>query len=124
MQKWEFATGGQISSSPAIGADGTIYFNSTDGNLYALRPDGTERWRLHTGGATESSPVLDAQGVIYLAANNGMIAVSEDGKSFGISTALPPMNVSPAVAADRTVYFRRRGGIWSRLRRTESSSGG
>jgi outer membrane protein assembly factor BamB len=104
-KKWAFAAGGQIGSSPAIGADGTIYFSSADGNLYALRPDGTERWRLRTGGATESSPVLDGQGVIYLDVNNLATAVSEDGKKLWEYPAVLPVDASPAVAADRTVYF-------------------
>ena len=104
-KKWAFATGGQIGSSPAIGADGTIYFSSTDGNLYALRPDGTERWRLRTGGASESSPVLDGQGVIYLDVNNMATAVSEDGKKLWVYGGSLLIDASPAVAADRTVYF-------------------
>ena len=39
-QKWTFATGGGMSS-PAVGADGTIYVGSLDFNVYALNPDGT-----------------------------------------------------------------------------------
>ena len=35
-KKWAFATGLYVYSSPAIGADGTIYFDSGDGNLYAV----------------------------------------------------------------------------------------
>jgi outer membrane protein assembly factor BamB len=104
-KKWAFSTGGQIGSSPAIGADGTIYFTSSDGNLYALHPDGTERWCLHTSGDTESSPVLDGQGMIYLAVNNAEVAVSEDGKKLWDWGVVLPVDVSPAVAADRTVYF-------------------
>jgi hypothetical protein len=33
---WEFQTGGEVSSSPAIGADGTLYVGSSDGKVYAL----------------------------------------------------------------------------------------
>ena len=33
---WKFATGGAIDSSPAIGADGTVYVGSSDGKLYAI----------------------------------------------------------------------------------------
>ena len=38
--RWKFANGvpRSIWSSPAIGADGTIYFGSDDGNLYAVGP--------------------------------------------------------------------------------------
>ena len=39
-----------IHSSPAIGADGTIYVGSDDGKLYAINPDGTQKWAFTTGG--------------------------------------------------------------------------
>src|SRR5690606_35630142 len=34
--KWSFETGDKIYSTPAIGSDGTIYFGSYDGEVYAL----------------------------------------------------------------------------------------
>jgi outer membrane protein assembly factor BamB len=34
--KWRFKTGGAVVSSPAIDANGTIYFGSNDLYLYAL----------------------------------------------------------------------------------------
>ena len=47
-QKWAFQGRGDVQSSPAIGADGTLYVGSgedEDGsngnNLYAINPDGT-----------------------------------------------------------------------------------
>jgi len=42
----KYKTGGPISSSPAVDADGTVYFLSTDGFLYALEADGiTLKWK-------------------------------------------------------------------------------
>ena len=38
---WNFTTGDDVKSSPAIGADCTIYFGSNDNKVYALNPDGT-----------------------------------------------------------------------------------
>ena len=35
-KKWEFVTGGEVLSSPAVGSDGTIYFGSVDKKVYAL----------------------------------------------------------------------------------------
>ena len=55
---WEFATGGQIVSSPALNKNECVYFSSVDGFFYALNLDGKLRWRLQTGGITESSPVI------------------------------------------------------------------
>jgi outer membrane protein assembly factor BamB len=34
--KWSYTTKDGVSSSPAIGADGTVYAGSYDGQLYAL----------------------------------------------------------------------------------------
>ena len=36
---WEFVTGGDVGSSPAIGSDGTVYVGSYDKKLYAFRTD-------------------------------------------------------------------------------------
>jgi outer membrane protein assembly factor BamB len=59
-QKWVFPTGGDVSSSPAIDSDGTIYVGSDDGKLYAINPtNGTEKWYFTTGGEIFSSPVID-----------------------------------------------------------------
>ena len=34
---WEFETGGDVRSSPAIGSDGTVYVGSDDKKLYAIK---------------------------------------------------------------------------------------
>ena len=36
---WEFETGRAVSSSPAIGSDGTVYVGSQDKKLYAINGD-------------------------------------------------------------------------------------
>jgi len=66
---WAFATGTEleIKSSPAAGVDGTVYVPSLDGNLYSVRPDGTERWHFRCGSYTESSPVVEGAGNVYVA---------------------------------------------------------
>jgi len=55
-QKWAFPTGNLVVSSPAIGADGTLYVGSNNFNLYAINPDGTQKWAFLTGGNMGSSP--------------------------------------------------------------------
>ena len=37
-KKWEFLTGGHVGSSPAIGADGTVYVGSWDNKVHAIGP--------------------------------------------------------------------------------------
>ena len=72
-QKWKFPTVGTIvgtiESSPAIGADGTIYFTSRDCTVYALNPDGTQKWNFTlTTGACEgvNTPVIGTDGTVYV----------------------------------------------------------
>ena len=38
---WEFVTGDRVSSSPAIGSDGTVYVGSEDNKLYAISSNST-----------------------------------------------------------------------------------
>ena len=40
QKRWDFRTGDDVDSSPAIGADGTVYVGSDDHKLYALGPGG------------------------------------------------------------------------------------
>ncbi|NIN10723.1 MAG: PQQ-binding-like beta-propeller repeat protein, partial [Gemmatimonadales bacterium] len=56
---WLYQTGGRVSS-PAIGADGTVYVESGDMNFYALNPDGTEKWHFDMYDAFRTSPAIGA----------------------------------------------------------------
>ena len=38
-KKWEYTTVAGVQSSPAIGADGTVYVGGFDGKLYAFGPE-------------------------------------------------------------------------------------
>src|SRR5580704_3776528 len=39
-EKWAYAIRSEIKSSPAVGADGTIYFGGRDRRLHAINPSG------------------------------------------------------------------------------------
>ena len=71
--KWSFTTGGSIYSSPAIALDGSIYFGSDDGKLYALHPDGSEDWNYTTGDMVRSSPAIGADGSIYFGSDDNKL---------------------------------------------------
>ena len=36
---WEFETGNEVLSSPAISSDGTVYVGSNDNKLYAIKTE-------------------------------------------------------------------------------------
>ena len=78
---WKFRTASDVNSSPAIGADGTIYFGSRDNYLYALNPDGTLWWKFRTGDAVRSSPAIGEDGTIYVGSDDGYLyAINDSGQ--------------------------------------------
>ena len=75
-KKWSDTTGNSIDSSPAIGADGTIYVGSEDNKLYAINPNGTLKWSFTTGNAIFSSPAIGADGTICVGSlDNNLYAI-------------------------------------------------
>ena len=54
--RWQVQTAGKVESSPVV-VDGTAYFGSHDGRLFAVRSDtGRIRWAYQTGGRINASP--------------------------------------------------------------------
>ena len=63
--QWVFAANdSDIKSSPAVAADGTVYFGSDDGRLYAVKHDGTLLWRTRLDGNVRSSPAIGFDGIV------------------------------------------------------------
>jgi len=109
---WTYTPGGGITwSSPAIGEDGTIYFGSRDGNLYAINPDGTLKWTYGTNGAIQSSPAIGADGTIYIGSDDGNLYAIEDSITHGklrwkhevINPQYPPRGPI-MIGTDGTIY--------------------
>ena len=71
LMDWNASTGGVIFSSPAIGADGSIYIGSNDNKLHAFNPDGSgqmdisrcELDRLHSQ-FPPTEPSMSVHGII------------------------------------------------------------
>ncbi|MDO7976742.1 outer membrane protein assembly factor BamB family protein [Oceanotoga teriensis] len=100
-ETWSFDTGDWVSSSPAIGSDGTIYVGSND-NLYAINPDGTKKWTFET--SVSSSPAIGSDGTIYVGSDDNLYAINPDGtKKWTFETSV---SSSPAIGSDGTIYVR------------------
>ncbi|MGH2352738.1 MAG: PQQ-binding-like beta-propeller repeat protein [Chloroflexota bacterium] len=109
----KIGSGRPIRSSPALGADGTLYVGSDDGKLYAIdTATGAEKWNFATGAAITSSPAISANGLIYVGSiDSRLYVVNREGKqqaSFQTDGAIDLS--SPAIGADGTVYFGTRVG--------------
>jgi len=102
--KWSYTTGGEINSSPAIGADGTIYVGSDDNKLYAINPNGTLKWSYTTGYSMYSSPAIGADGTIYVGFGDKLYAINPNGTLKWSYTTGGGIDSSPAIGADGTIY--------------------
>jgi len=122
-EKWHFQAGDPvyneewnvwkgIISSPAIGADGTIYITSLSNKLYAINPDGAEKWSfpIKVSVDTWSSPTIGTDGVVYVSSarsdpGGGKIyAINPNGTEkwhFQLESDVFP---SPTIGTDGTIY--------------------
>ena len=112
IEKWRFYTEGEISDTPIIGSDSTIYFGNTDFYFYAINLDGTLKWQTELDGwVWGSSPSIDSDGTIYVGTwNNRLYAINSDGSVKWKFNAGATIASSPAIAEDGTVYF---GTMWT-----------
>lgn len=96
---WAVAAVERGYSSPAVGADGTIYVTDAHAGLHAFTPDGMLKWSYQSQAApnTQYGPVLGQGGqVFYVVTNfgNGWIEAVTDSGELLWSAALRTQNVS------------------------------
>jgi len=105
--KWHlFATKGAVVSSPALGADGTIYVGSNDQNLYALNADGSQKWAFPTTGVIYASPAIGADGTVYIGSTDGnLYAINPDGTKKWTFNTNSPLYASPVLGTDGSIYI-------------------
>ncbi|MGH2564011.1 MAG: PQQ-binding-like beta-propeller repeat protein, partial [Ginsengibacter sp.] len=63
--KWQFPVGDVAFSSPVVDNDGIIYAGNFTGDLFAIKPDGSQKWKQHLVGRL-SSPAIGASGNVYV----------------------------------------------------------
>jgi len=112
----ELPTAKEVHSSPAIGADGTLYIGCDEGVLYAVvqettcdgGPCATVKWSYNAGGVLSSSPAIGADGTIYVgskAPSSGLHAIEpKKGKRLWRLPEVGSLHSSPAIGPDGTVY--------------------
>ena len=103
---WTVDLPGISWSTPAIGADGSLYLGLQVGSLVALDRAGSVRWVLDNLDGVSSSPAIGPDGTIYVAARRRVHAVDVDGEiqwTYG-TTGTTFFKSSPAVASDGTIY--------------------
>ena len=128
-------TGGFLYSSPAIGADGTVYFNTDFGQLVALNPtNGLLKWvtsQLSVSFAS-SPPAIGSDGTIYWGSKNYFFAIDPNApvtnEVIGYKwTYQAPSQESfllgPVIGSDGTVYVEDCFGADNHLFALDPKSG-
>ncbi|MCE5249078.1 PQQ-binding-like beta-propeller repeat protein [bacterium] len=104
--KWKFLTDGDVNSSPAIGADGTVYVGSNDNYLYAIQPDGTLKWKFRTENFVTSSPAIGSDGTVYVGSHDtDLYAITSKGSLKWKFQTVGNVFSSPAISSEGTVYI-------------------
>jgi outer membrane protein assembly factor BamB len=93
-----------FQTAAALGADGSLYLASLEGNLYCVdSATGKERWRFFTHYQLYGSPTIDSGGTVFFTSVGTMFAV--DGSTGKEKWRLPGHSIQgpPAVADDGKV---------------------
>jgi outer membrane protein assembly factor BamB len=116
--RWKFITGGEVSGSPAVGEDGTVFASSTDGNLYSIARNGELKWAFDAGASIWTSPALaedgkvlfvDEQGTLYCLNGNGV-------EVWRYRAREEVYHSSPTVDWSGNIYFGTSGGTLHSIR--------
>jgi outer membrane protein assembly factor BamB len=103
--KWKYQANGDVSSSPNIDSEGTIYFGDWNGDVHAVYPNGTKKWMYHTGSVVTSSPAIGDDGTIYIGSHDDYVyAFYPNGTVKWRFLTGSWVHGSPTIAADGTVY--------------------
>jgi len=109
-----FSTGFTVSSSPAIGSDGTIYVGSLYKKLYAINSGMHEKWIFSTRSWVESSPAIGSDGTIYVGSyDSTLYAIDTSGNEKWSFSTKGMIHSSPAVGTDGTIYVGSYGGLYA-----------
>jgi outer membrane protein assembly factor BamB len=105
--KWTFQTQNAVRSSPALGANGLVYFGSMDGNAYAVEAaTGVKRWETNLGSAIYSSPAIASNGTVIICSGHSLVALNgtNGGRKWEVG-GMGEVYSSPAISPGGLVYF-------------------
>jgi len=102
-----------VDSSPAVAADGTLYFGSWDKSFYALSADGVKKWSFLTAGEIVSSPAIGADDAIYFGSHDHKFyCLAPDGKKNWEYATGAPIISSPCINEEGGIYITSVDGFF------------
>jgi outer membrane protein assembly factor BamB len=110
--EWSLDIRSRSDSAPAVGTDGTIYFGTWTGKLWAVNPDGSRKWVFEARNEIKSAPAVGPDGTVYFGSRDRKFyAVQANGKKRWEFPTGAWVDSSPALAHDgKTIYF----GSWDK----------
>jgi outer membrane protein assembly factor BamB len=107
---WSQELYGSFTQSPAVGADGTLFFCSDSGALYAVGQSGQRLWSYQTGGSLDGPPAIGKDGTVYITSEDGYLyALNGAGAlRWKYSSSGEIFHGSPAIGPDGTIYAAGR----------------
>jgi outer membrane protein assembly factor BamB len=112
MLKWSFDVGSSILGSPLIGADGTIYFGTLNGKIFAINPDGSTIWTYATDDSLLSSGAIGTGGTLYFSSQNGnLFAINPNGTLKWVYVTGNIVKASPVIGEDGSIYIGTTEGV-------------
>lgn len=100
-------------SSPCVDGSGNIYYGTSGGTLFSVRPDGKIRWFYKMDDFIDSTPAVSSDGTVYVTCGDGSVhAVGQLGRAKWSEPfrASGSISSSPTVADDGSIIFGSEDG--------------
>jgi outer membrane protein assembly factor BamB len=94
-----------------VAADGTVYFGSDDGCLYAVTSDGRQKWVYPTSHPIRKSPALGSDGLVYFTSEDWYLRAVDTSGALVWDYVLALYTGSPAIAPDGVVWLTTGEGL-------------
>jgi outer membrane protein assembly factor BamB len=122
VKKWDLdLVSAGTYTTPAIGADGSIYLNDGHSSLVKITDTGSagdRKWDYNIAGSGLASPAIGPDGTIYIGNNNASSvfwAINDNGTLKWQRDGLGAADASAVIGADSTVYYQTRSGTFYAL---------
>lgn len=117
---WEFAINDTVAASPVVGSDGTGYFASNSGWVFAIDPSGRQLWVASVSGGSGRIAMIDAP--LAISTHDIILVAPRHGKVFAI-TSKGEIQWNTAVGGqgtgDRPVAVSTNGHVYAATTRKE-----
>ena len=124
VTNWANQFDGFSTTSPALGADGTLFVGTSSGKLIALKgTDGAVKWESALDAGVSAAPSLGTDGTVFVGTTAGTLYALDPltGNPVWVSPTANPIYVPPAISAGGTVYVT---GASNKLFAFEAKTGG